>query len=217
MPLTIAMTLVVAAADAGVLRGPVPPLDIAQTTKALTVKQRSGRGGTMHGNTRVELSVDGGTPAELPGYGGDINAPNVDHVIALDGGWLLAGWASGGSPYQSQDLRVLNDALVQTGKLEWFTYRSERCVLLRRDTDGWSVGIRDGTSREESSLRIDEAKVKPAFTEFVMTETTWSYCAPGREPLKAPKRVAWFPVSGRGFQVPGRGEASPDAGANAPR
>ena len=212
----LAMTAALIALGAGTRGGGVvPPLVESETTTALTVKQKSGSGGTMHGNTRVMLSIDGGAPVPLPGYGGDINAPILSHVIALDGGWLLVGWASGGSPFQSQDLRVVNDALVQTGKLEWFTYRSERGVLLRRDSDGWSVGVPGGTS-EESQLRIDEKKVRLALTDFAMTDTTWSYSAPGREPLKAPRKVAWFRVSGSGFQVPGRGEASPDAGAPNP-
>ena len=197
------MMLVLTSPDAGVRRVQVPRLDETQTTKALTVKQVSGSGGTMHGSTRVQLSLDGGTRVDLPRErGADIQVPAVDAVLALDGGFLLVGWLSGGSPYQSEDLRVVNDALEQTGKLEWFTLRSEAGLLLQRDAEGWSVGVPSGTTSEESSLRIDEKKVRLAFTDFVMTDTTWSYCPPFQKPFAAPKRVAWFRVTAAGFQKP---------------
>ncbi len=189
MRLALAAVLVLGAAS-------VPPIGLGQTTKALTVKQQSGSGGTMHYSTRVELSIDGGTRAVLPGR----QAPIVDHVVALDGAWLLLGWASGGSGFQSHELQVVSGALAPVAKLTWFTYRAERGVLLRRDADGWSVGIPDGTS-EESSLRIDEKKVKPSFTDFALTESTWSYCPPFDEALKPPKRAAWFRVSASGFRA----------------
>jgi hypothetical protein len=131
----------------------------------------------------------------------------VSHVLALDGGWALLGWMSGGAPFQSQELIVLNDSLELTARLSWFTYRSETCVLLRRDAAGWSLGIPGGTS-EESALSINEKRVKPVFGRFELTETTWSYCPPAREPMKPPKQVAWFKLTVKGFEA-----ASPrDAG-----
>jgi hypothetical protein len=51
-------------------------------------------------------------------------------------------------------------------------------------------------------LRIDEKKVRLTFTDFVMTDTTWSYCPPFQKPFPAPKRVAWFRVTAAGFQKP---------------
>lgn len=173
-----------------VLAADVAPLP-KQESSTLTVTQEKTTAGGAHYAVQCSVRTDAGT-SRLPGRG----LPLVEHVLELDGGWVLLGYNTTGTPV-SPSLQVVKQDLALGQKLSWFTERDEPCVLLEKASSGWRVGLPKG--RHEHTLRI-AADVKPTFEDFVATEATWSYCPPKHKPMPEPRQVAWYAISADGFQ-----------------
>lgn len=124
--------------DGGVEAPPI--FSSGKFSTGLTVKQKSGSGGTMHFAESTTVSCGRcGPPLQL----GD--SALIDHVLDLgQKRYLLLGWSSGGSGRQSLHLFLIHvgaNGPKVVDELSWGTTRAESGVLLSPTKDGWRIGI----------------------------------------------------------------------------
>lgn len=189
--------------------------EAVKRSTALTVKQSSGSGGTMHFSEQTVVSCGRcGAPLVLPG------SALIDHVIDLgQKRSLLLGWSSGGSGMQTTHV-----LLVEVGaggprlvdELEWFTTRGERGLLLASTPQGWRIGLPKLEVRDEeyeqdygAVLSLRSAKSRKAaelraagfFKPTPPGLVAFGYAPPGGEGLRVRVDTGWLRVTGKGFSL----------------
>jgi hypothetical protein len=187
----------------------------AKLSTALTVKQVSRSGGTMHFAEKTVISCGRcGAPLVLKRE----QAPLIDHVLDLGGRrYLLLGWSSGGNGFQS--VQVLLVAVGPQGpqlidELDWFSSRSDRGVLLASTPQGWRIGFPQPPSQDDdffdANLRVASGKSRHAadleksgfFQPVPAGLVAFAYCPPFGEGIRLRGNAGWLRVTATGFKAP---------------
>lgn len=183
---------------------------------ALTVKQVSGSGGTMHLAEKTVISCGRcGAPLALR------SAALIDHVLDVgEKRYLLLGWSSGGSGTQS--VHVL---LVHVGpggpelidELQWYSTRGEAGILLASTPQGWRVGFPQLPTGDEeydqdygSSLKLGAKEYRKAshmaktgfFKPVSAGLVAFAYCPPSGKGMRLHGHAGWLRVTATGFKTP---------------